>query len=159
LQSLILYIVNIGHFFGFFWKIRRKSITTCISNCDASGILPGLVEGNMAVDWMRDLRVESDRLDREKYEAYLRSPAWRALVDKLRGFHGGLNGEAKCWKCMRTEAEVGRRHDGHHSTYNYFGGYARGGYEAKEEMSTVRLLCRECHDLEHRKWPRKKWRG
>jgi hypothetical protein len=109
-------------------------------------------------DWIKSLHGEADRLKRANYEAYLRSGAWRALVDRLRVFHGGLEGQAQCWRCGRTEAETGRRHDGHHTTYNYFGGYARGGYEAKEEELTVRLLCRECHELEHESWPSKRRR-
>lgn len=112
----------------------------------------------MSDDLMRELKAESERLDRANYQAYLRSPAWRALVDRLRMFQGGLEGQARCWKCGRTEAETGRRHDGHHTSYNYFGGYAMGGYEAKEEEMSVRLLCRECHEREHQAWPRKKRR-
>ena len=110
-------------------------------------------------DWMRSLHGEAERLDRANYEAYLRSEPWRALVDKLRGLSGGLDGQARCRNCGRTEAEAGRRHDGHHWTYNYFGGYAKGGYEAKEEELTVRLLCRGCHDRAHVESPRRKWRG
>ena len=113
----------------------------------------------MSADWMKDLRAESDRLDRARYKDYLRSPEWHALVDRLRGFNGGLDGQAKCWACMRTEAETGRRHDGHHTSYSFFGGFAKGGYDAKMEEMSVRLLCRECHELEHQKSPRRKWKG
>jgi len=60
-----------------------------------AGISMGLIEGNMAAEWMGDLRVELGRINRGKYEVYLRPPAWRASVDKLRGVHGWLDGRAR----------------------------------------------------------------
>lgn len=65
------------------------------------------------------------------YLAHLRSPQWRALVDRLMLERGPW-----CEQCQ----EFSDRLDGHHLTY------ARLGHENDDDIA---LLCRSCHDMAH----------
>ena len=76
------------------------------------------------------------KAEREKYQQYLKSDAWknkRAAILKKAGY--------KCRRCGARATEV------HHETYKRI---------YNEKLSDLTALCRECHQKTHTKTPKKK---
>ena len=73
-------------------------------------------------------------MNREEYRAYLRSPAWRMKRDgKL------FDAEYRCERCGYDGLDMPL--DVHHLTYERVG---------NERDSDLIVLCRSCHEMEHK---------